>query len=46
MEIGILALFILTTLSICFVEKTRIGGKVADWALKNFCGIDTNNLEG
>lgn len=45
MEIGVLALFILITLGTCFVEKTKIGGKFTDWALKNLCGIDINELE-
>ena len=45
MEIGVLALFVLITLSICFGEKTKIGGKFADWALKNLVGIDVDNLE-
>lgn len=45
MEIGVAALFILITLGILFVEKTKVGSKFAEWGLKNLCGIDVNELE-
>ena len=40
MEIGALALFIIIALGITFVEKTKIGGKFANWGLKNLMGIN------
>ena len=45
MEIGVVALFILITLGILFVEKTEVGSKFAEWGLKNLCGIDLNEME-
>jgi hypothetical protein len=45
MEIGVLAILIIISLSICWSEGTKIGRKFTEWALKNLIGIDTDELE-
>ena len=45
MEIGILAILIIISLAICWSEGTKTGRKFTEWALKNFIGIDVNELE-
>lgn len=45
MEIGALAFLALLGLTICWSEGTKTGRKFTDWALKNLCDIDPNELE-
>ena len=40
MEIGVLALLVIIALTVLFVEKTKFGGKFAEWGLKNLMGIN------
>ena len=45
MEIGALAILVIISLSILFVEKTSVGSKFTKWALRTFMDIDVNELE-
>lgn len=45
MEIGVLAILIIISLSVLFAEKTSVGSKFTKWALKAFMDIDVNELE-
>ena len=45
MEIGAFVLLVVIGLAIVIGEKTKVGSKFTEWALKNLIGIDTNELE-
>ena len=45
MEIGVLALLVFISLTICWSEGTKTGRKFTEWALKTFADININDLE-
>ena len=45
MEIGALAILVIISLSVLFAEKTSVGTKFTNWALRTFVDIDVNELE-
>jgi hypothetical protein len=45
MEIGASFIFIMISLGVIFVEKTKIGAKFAVWGLKTFFDTDINEME-
>ena len=45
MEIGVLAILVIISLAVLFVEKTSVGTKFTEWALRTFMDIDVNELE-
>lgn len=45
MEIGASFIFIVISLGVIFVEKTKIGAKFAVWGLKTFFDTDINEME-